>query len=79
MLMRDLHSLRYNCYVGFLSVLILLLSIIYKSINVNLEDPGRLEGNVLMVTESFYDCTFAFPLIALAFLSQFNMLSVHAR
>ncbi|GMH84019.1 hypothetical protein TrST_g10466 [Triparma strigata] len=78
MLMRDLHSLRYNCYVGFLSVLILLLSIIYKSINVNLEDPGRLEGNVLMVTESFYDCTFAFPLIALAFLSQFNMLSVHA-
>ncbi|GMI14955.1 hypothetical protein TrLO_g10415 [Triparma laevis f. longispina] len=78
MLMRDLHSLRYNCYVGFLSVLILLITITLKAVNLNLQNPERLKGNVLLVTDSVYDCTFAFPLIALAFLSQFNMLSVHA-
>ncbi|GMI45988.1 hypothetical protein TrCOL_g5832 [Triparma columacea] len=79
MLLKSLHSLRYNCYVGFASVLTLLISITFRAILTNLSNPSRLHsGNVLIITSSPYDAAFSFPLVALAFLSQFNMLSVHA-
>lgn len=39
MLQRDLHSLRYNCYVGFVSVLLLLVAIVARSLTVNVFEP----------------------------------------
>ena len=45
----------------------------------NLADPSRLNADtVMLTTHSWSSATFSFPLVALAFLSQFNMLSVHA-
>ena len=75
----DLNSLRYNCYLSFFSVLLILVTITYKSLAVNLADPSRLNSEtVMLTTHSWSSATFSFPLVALAFLSQFNMLSVHA-
>lgn len=78
MLLKDLHSLRYNCYVGFISVLLLLLAMCYRSFLVNDEDPHLFEDNVVYTSSDPFDSLFSFPLVALAFLSQFNMLSVHS-
>ena len=79
MLLKSLHSLRFNCYLGFASVLTLLVSMIYRSYKLCKDSPERLHsGQVLIYTDSPYDGFFSFPLVALAFLSQFNMLSVHA-
>jgi hypothetical protein len=62
-----------------LAVLTLLISITFRAVLTNLSNPSRLHsGNVLIITSSPYDAAFSFPLVALAFLSQFNMLSVHA-
>ncbi|GMI23358.1 hypothetical protein TeGR_g4161 [Tetraparma gracilis] len=86
MLQRDLHSLRYNCYVGFVSVLLLLVAIVARSLTVNVFEPtpeypkpwDRVRSESILWTSSLNDALFSFPLVALAFLSQFNMLAVHA-
>jgi len=93
MLQRDLHSLRYNCYVGFGSVLFLLVAVTYRCIDVNAihiaqgnnKEYGpftkpweRVREESILYTTSVEDALFSFPLVALAFLSQFNMLAVHA-
>ena len=115
MMQKSLHALRYNCYVGFCSVLILLLTLVYKAILVNyiipcanveyynnqltIESPQdeekyhtssqpsltppvapfqQFNDDALWYTTDIYSMLFTFPLIALAFLSQFNMLTVHS-
>jgi amino acid permease len=86
MLQRDLHSLRYNCYVGFVSVLLLLLAISYRCYDANVLDLQppytkpfeRIREESILTTSNIEDALFSFPLVALAFLSQFNMLAVHA-
>ena len=85
MLQKNLHALRYNCYVGFFSVVILLYALIQRAVTTNITSPPfplkpweRFHDDVLWSTSSWKDALFSFPLVALAFLSQFNMLSVHS-
>ena len=78
MLLKDLYSLRHNCYVGFVSVLLLMSAMIYRAIAVNEEDPDLFKNEAVLTSSDPFDSLFSFPLVALAFLSQFNMLSVHS-
>ena len=80
MLQTNLLSLRYNCFVGFFSVLLLMFALVYRSYEYNVSTPpppltpySRFNDDVLWTTTSYVDALFAFPLVALAFLSQFNI------
>ena len=42
-LCRTLHSLRYTCYLGFVSVIVLTASIAYRSVKANLAEPQHLK------------------------------------
>eukprot|EP00550_Attheya_septentrionalis_P004188 CAMPEP_0198299750 /NCGR_PEP_ID=MMETSP1449-20131203/45667_1 /TAXON_ID=420275 /ORGANISM="Attheya septentrionalis, Strain CCMP2084" /LENGTH=556 /DNA_ID=CAMNT_0044001385 /DNA_START=92 /DNA_END=1759 /DNA_ORIENTATION=+ len=93
LMQRDLHSLRYNCYLGFASVSILCAALVYRAFVPNphdendgnhLSDEGGAHNNnrnepaaLLLFTSSFGDALLAFPIINLSFLSSFNILSVH--
>jgi len=78
LLKQDLHALRHNCYVGFVSTAILSAAILYRAYELNvIEDPNLFQSNVLWFTNSFADALFAYPIITLAFLCSFNVISVH--
>lgn len=67
---RTLHSLRFNCYVGFASVSVLCLALCHHAITVPLPTNLRMWGDDLD------DILFAFPIIILSFLSIFNVLQI---
>jgi amino acid permease len=69
---RTLHALRFNCYVGFASVPILLLALWHHAVTEPISKP------VLLWTSSIGDVLFAFPMINLSFLCVFNVLPVQA-
>eukprot|EP00980_Cylindrotheca_fusiformis_P016126 scaffold4790_cov98-Cylindrotheca_fusiformis.AAC.10 len=71
-LQRTLHALRYNCYIGFASVPILLLALWHHAATEPTNKP------VLLWTSSVSDVLFAFPMINLSFLCVFNVLPVQA-
>jgi len=90
---KDLHALRYNCYAGFASISILCAALWYRALFRYDEDTDVHEDAVLITaglnhtaTEtvnephfaSFADILFAFPIIILSFLSQFNILPIQA-
>jgi amino acid permease len=82
MLCKDLQGLRYNCFVGFVSVIVLMCSLCYRSFEKNVLDSDdgfihEFHEHALLMTDEPLDALLAFPLVALAFLSQFNVLSVH--
>lgn len=75
LLKKDLHALRYNCYIGFASISVLCLAMLYRAIqkcetNIN----GSPASDILWVnTSSFQDVLFAFPIVTLSFLATFNV------
>jgi amino acid permease len=78
LLKRDLHALRHNCYVGFVSITILCVAMIYRAYERNAAEGASLfTNNVMWCTSSFADALFAYPIITLAFLCSFNIISVH--
>ncbi len=70
LIQKSLHSLRYNCYVGFASVSILCLALCHRAFVTPLPSP------LLLWSTSFGDILFAFPIIILSFLSIFNVLPI---
>lgn len=76
LLKRDLTSLRHICYVGFFSISLLCCAMIYRATEKMMSSPDLLE-QIKWSTSSFVDILSALPIILLAFLSSFNMISVH--
>ena len=76
-LRRDLHALRHNCYIGFISITILCCAIVYRAYERNAENPSLFADHVMLVTYSWADALFAYPIITLSFLCSFNIISVH--
>jgi len=84
---RELHALRYNCYVGFTSISILCAALCYRAWwtirTTEADDKPPLEDDTGMAeaapsTTTFSDVLFAFPIITLSFLSQFNILPIQS-
>lgn len=69
---RSLHALRFNCYIGFASVPVLLWAIWHDVAT------QPMEFKPMKWTTSGNDILFAFPIINLAFLCVFNVLPVQA-
>jgi len=77
LLKKDLHALRYNCYVGFISITVLALAIIYRAVerhtsSSSLSTPEET-FTILWFTDNFADALYAFPIITLSFLCTFNI------
>lgn len=88
LLRKDLHALRYNCYIGFASITILCLAIVYRAYqkcedikNIETETIGTDESNddpLLWLTNDPADVLFSFPIIMLSLLCSFNVVPVQA-
>jgi len=74
LLKKDLHALRYNCYLGFGSISVLCLAMAYRAY----QKVGSGEVNVRLWPESLTDVLFAYPIPVLAFMCHFNVIGVHA-
>ncbi len=82
---RSLHALKWNCYIGFASIIILCTALVRggfeRQHNIHLggtdqqDDDGTYNIEWFKVP-SIQDALFAFPIIMLAFLCQFNVLSI---
>eukprot|EP00985_Skeletonema_marinoi_P005966 scaffold2586_cov256-Skeletonema_marinoi.AAC.3 len=78
---RSLHALKWNCYVGFASIIILCTALVrggfQRQFNLH---HGELDDDTYKIEwfkiPSAQDALFAFPIIMLAFLCQFNVLSI---
>jgi amino acid permease len=70
LIQKSLHSLRYNCYVGFASVSLLCFALCRRAIVSPIPTP------FLLWSTSYGDILFAFPIFILSFLSVFNVLSI---
>lgn len=78
LLKRDLTSLRHICYVGFFSIAILCAAMVYRTCELNLAThPGTFQSNSKWAASDFGDILAALPIILLAFLCSFNIISVH--
>lgn len=78
LLKRDLTALRHICYVGFFSILVLCIAMAYRAFEKNvILNPGTFKKNVGWYSSSFLDVLNALPIILLAFLCSFNIISVH--
>jgi amino acid permease len=69
----SLHSLRYNCYIGFASVSILCLALVHHAWT---STPTDASLSILWWSDDFKDVLIAFPIITLSFLSIFNVLPI---
>jgi amino acid permease len=79
LLQRDLHALRHTCYVGFTSLLLLLVAIVRRSIQLNFDiEVGIFSTKVKWYSTDWNDIIYAFPIIALSFFSIYNVLTVHS-
>jgi len=67
---RSLYALRYNCYVGFVSVSVLCLALCHHA------TVTPLQSTILLWGTDREDVLFAFPMIVLSFLSIFNVLPI---
>ena len=78
----SLHSLRYNCYIGFASVSILCVALchhgIFRLSTNDLTNEASLSSHLLIATKSWSDILFSFPIIMLSFLSHFNVLPIQS-
>jgi amino acid permease len=77
----NLHALRYNCFIGFVSVSVLCAALCHHAFWGKYPTHYGKEGeedSILYFTQQPSDILFAFPIIALSFLSHFNILSVQA-
>jgi amino acid permease len=78
LLKKDLHSLRHTCYIGFGAICVLCAGMAYRAYECNsFTGIHNFRKDVRYMPESIAGCLYAFPIIGLAFLSQFNVISVH--
>jgi amino acid permease len=75
----ELHALRYNCYIGFLSMSVLCAALWYRAMTQ--EEEEEEEDGTTVVTiyedaESPGEVIFVSPIIVLSFLSHFNILPI---
>jgi len=75
----NLYSLRYTCYLGFCSVMLLVGSLVYSAAELNLADPTRFFEHGMAYTTNWKEVLFVFPIVSVTYLCQFNMLAVHAK
>ena len=79
LLQKNLHALRHTCYVGFTSLILLIVAIVRRAYQLNfLDDVGIFEKKVKWYSTDVHDIIYAFPIIALSFFSIYNVLSVHS-
>jgi amino acid permease len=79
LLNKDIYALRHTCYVGFASLLILVVAIVKKAYEVNfVTHVGIFHNEVKWWHDDINDVIYAFPIIALSFFSIYNVLSVHS-
>lgn len=79
----NLHALRYNCFVGFVSVSILCVALCHHAFwgtfPTHYDNDNHVDGTTpLYFTDQLADWLVAFPIIALSFLSHFNILPLQA-
>ena len=78
----ELHALRFNCYVGFVSISVLCAALCYQAwASFDEKAPSAAPLRTEPATSSktrISDFLFAFPIIILAFMSHFNILSIQA-
>ncbi|KAL3803397.1 hypothetical protein HJC23_009361 [Cyclotella cryptica] len=76
---RSLHALRYNCYVGFTSVLILCIALgrgaTRKMFVTNVHDKDDFEIEYFKVP-TIQEALFSFPIVTCSFLCHFNVNSI---
>jgi hypothetical protein len=77
---RSLHALKWNCYIGFASIIILCTALVQGGFQRQFSlHHGELDDDTYKIEwfkiPSAQDALFAFPIIMLAFLCQFNVLS----
>mmetsp|Transcript_18741 Transcript_18741/g.23012 ORF Transcript_18741/g.23012 Transcript_18741/m.23012 type:complete len:464 (-) Transcript_18741:142-1533(-) len=77
-LKHDLHSLRYNCYVGFFSITILAFALVTRAVQTNLNHPDLFGNEATFVTSDPYNALYVFPIISFSYISQFNVISVQS-
>ena len=83
---RSLHSLKWNCYIGFVSILILSTALCrggfqrqFGRSNEQLHDDDEDDDTYAIEffkLPSVKECLFSFPIVMLAYLCQFNILSI---
>lgn len=87
LLRTNLYALRFNCYLGFASISVLCAAMVYRayqksvieaSETVTETELGHHGDSILWATNNFADGLYAFPIIMLAFLSSFNVISIQA-
>jgi amino acid permease len=79
MLQRDLYALRYTCYVGFCSLVVLTFGLATKAYERNVVvEPGIFAQQVLWYTSDVKEVIFVFPIVMMSFLCCFNVLGVHS-
>jgi amino acid permease len=75
LLKRDLYALRYTCYVGFCSLVVLTVGVATRAYQRNVVvQPAK---KVLWWTSDVKDVIFVFPIVMMSFLCCFNVLGVH--
>lgn len=74
LLKRDLHALRFTCYIGFGSCVLLMAAVVYRAIRT----PAVTWQTVNWYSTDIADWLFAYPIVALCFFCSYNVLSVHA-
>ncbi len=81
---RSLHALKWNCYIGFASIIVLCTALVQGGFQrqhslhlggTDHQDDGTYNIEWFKVP-SVQDALFAFPIVMLAFLCQFNVLSI---
>lgn len=79
---RSLHSLKWNCYIGFVSILILCTALCrggfqrqYGRSSEHNDDDDTYAIEFFKIP-SVQECLFSFPIAMLAYLCQFNILSI---
>lgn len=70
---RTLHTLRFNCYIGFGAVSLLCYALLHHGI---IEITTTFPENIKLYPDNAGDVLFSFPIIVLSFLSTFNVLPV---
>ena len=82
---RSLHALKWNCYIGFASIVILCTALVRGGFQrqhtlhfggTDEQDDDGTYNIEWFKVPSLQDSLFAFPIIMLAFLCQFNVLSI---
>ena len=77
MLANNLHNIRYVCYIGFITILILLTCILYRAYQLNIYD--LFNSDSLLWPSSILSIAHAVPIISFVFICQLNSLAIYSQ